>query len=459
MTTSAARRRVNLTMVALTVGTALSPVNSSMIAVALIDLQGAFEVSLAQVTWVVTIYYLASIVGQPLMGRLVDALGSKPVFLAGMGIVVVAVLVAPFGGFAVVCIARAAMALGMAAPFPAAVALVDQLSERGGISSQRLLARIQVINTAGAAVGPVLGGFLVTPFGWQAVFLVNVPLALIAGAGVLFLAPRSRPRPEASGRALLRNLDLGGIVAFAVGAVLLMLGVLDGVPGLRWWVLSAGVAVLALFVWWELRARLPFINVRMIGRNATLRTSYPSFILLTAVFYLVMYGLPQVLEGSAGYTPAEIGLMLLPLAAATVVCAPIVARAIERWGERSVLVAGAILLVPATVSMLLGAATTSPVAMVMITASIGVVYSILGLAVTQAVQRAAPAGQVGVASGLLQATRYTGAIVASVILGPLLAESADTAAWGPVALVGIGLGVAYLAINLLGARGIPRRFD
>ena len=84
------RRQANLTMTALTVGTALNPLNSSMIAVVLLALQRDFGLSLATVTWVITVFYIAAIIGQPLMGRIVDAIGPRRIFVIGMAVVVIA---------------------------------------------------------------------------------------------------------------------------------------------------------------------------------------------------------------------------------------------------------------------------------------------------------------------------------------------------------------------------------
>ena len=267
----AARRRVNLTVTALTVGTALNPLNSSMIAVALLSLQRDFGLDLATITWVITVFYIAAIIGQPLMGRIIDALGARRIFLIGMVVVVIAAVLAPVGGsFVLVCVSRVLLAIGTSVAFPAAVALVGQLSAAGGIPVPRLLARIQVTNTAGAAVGPVLGGVLVLLAGWEAVFLVNIPLAVVGFAGVAVLAPRDARRSGVTAGRLLVNLDPAGVLAFGIAMSAIVVFALDTSGGLDWWLLAVGVVALALFIWRELRARLPFIDefVEEVDREA-----------------------------------------------------------------------------------------------------------------------------------------------------------------------------------------------
>jgi MFS family permease len=451
------RRRTNLTVAALSLGTALNPLNSSMIAVALIALQHDFALSLADVTWVITVFYIASVVGQPLMGRIVDAFGPRRTFAAGMVLVVISAVMAPLaGGFALVCVARGLMAVGTSVAFPAAVALVGPLAAQSGIGTPRLLARVQVTNTAGAALGPVIGGILVTTAGWQAVFLVNIPLAIGGLIGVLILAPKDAPRVDVSARAVLRTLDPIGVLTFSVGVVALLVVVLGGAGGALWWLLALAVVGLGLFVWRELRAHIPFIDLRMLAANRALSLTYLGFTVFSALFYLAFFGLPQFLEARGGYSSAVAGLLLLPLAASTVVLAPFVARAIERRGAGRVLVLGAALLVPAAALLAIGVFTTAPVWMLVMAAAMGVPYCMASIAMTQAVQRSAPAGAVGVASGLLQATRYIGAIVATVVLGRVLGDGITPAAWGLLAIAGTVIGVIHLGVAIAAARAIAR---
>lgn len=454
----AARRRVNLTVTALTVGTALNPLNSSMIAVALLSLQRDFGLDLATITWVITVFYIAAIIGQPLMGRIIDALGARRIFLIGMVVVVIAAVLAPVGGsFVLVCVSRVLLAIGTSVAFPAAVALVGQLSAAGGIPVPRLLARIQVTNTAGAAVGPVLGGVLVLLAGWEAVFLVNIPLAVVGFAGVAVLAPRDARRSGVTAGRLLVNLDPAGVLAFGIAMSAIVVFALDTSGGLDWWLLAVGVVALALFIWRELRARLPFIDVRMLARSATLRTVYLAFTLFSGLFYLAFFGLPQLLEDRGGYSTAIVGLLMLPLAAFTVVLAPLVARLIERWGVRPLYVWGAVILVPAAAALALGVVTTDAIWMLVAAAALGIPYCVIGLAATQAIQATAPARQIGAASGLLQSTRYLGAIVATVMLGQFIGSGITPEGWGAIAVGATVLGIAHLVIVAVWARSAARR--
>ena len=240
----------------LSLGTALNALNSSMIAVALVVLRADFGLDVATVTWVVTAFYLTSAAGQPLLGRLADRFGPRRLFLLGMGLVALTCAVAPFApNFALLCVARALMALGTATAYPSAVVMVAALARRANVKSTRPLGRIQMANTSAAAVGPVVGGLLVSLVGWQALFLINVPLALLATVVVQRFAPADGARERGRVSELLRDSDLPGIGAFIGALVLVMMALLNVLPAARWWLMGGGIVLAALFTWRELRFR------------------------------------------------------------------------------------------------------------------------------------------------------------------------------------------------------------
>ncbi|HEU4426563.1 MAG TPA: MFS transporter, partial [Pilimelia sp.] len=137
-------------------GTLLNPLNSSMIAVALVALQQAFDVGVATSSWLVSAFYLAACVAQPLMGRIADRFGPRRVYCTGLGIACatgLVALVAPNFGSLVAC--RVAQAIGTSAAFPAGLALIRRIA--GGRPPATTLASISMANGSGAALGPLLG--------------------------------------------------------------------------------------------------------------------------------------------------------------------------------------------------------------------------------------------------------------------------------------------------------------
>ena len=101
--------------------------------------------------------------------------------------------------------------------------------------------------------------------------------------------------------------------------VLVMMALLNVLPGYRWWLLGAGTLLAVLFVWRELRFAPPFLDLRLLGRNRPLLLVYLGFALFSGVYYFAFFGLPQLLQEAGGYDPGVVGLLMLPLAAMSVV--------------------------------------------------------------------------------------------------------------------------------------------
>ncbi|ANF33302.1 MFS transporter [Leifsonia xyli] len=472
MTPSAdpARPRTGAAVAALSLGTLLNPLNSSMIAVALVSLQRDFHVDVTTVTWVITSFYLASAVGQPLMGRLADRFGPRRLFLFGMVVVALACALTPFSGsFLAVCIGRVALAIGTATAFPSAIAMLRPLSARSGVQTPRLLGRIQIANTSGAAIGPVLGGALVTFLGWQAIFWINVPLAVLTFFGLWLFAPSAvelraarsdaatpAPREPATEvatkrepvplRRTLAESDIPGILLFVATLTSLLVFLLDLHPTPLWWLLPVTVIAGGLFAWRELRCAHPFLDLRLLAANRRLLMIYLSFAIFNVVYYSAFFGLPQYLQTHGGYSAGVAGLLMFPLAAVTIVVTPLAARSIGAVGLRPTLLAGAGALVVGAALLGVAAVTTAPWVVLVLTAALGVPYCVVSLSMNQALYSAARPEDSGVAAGIFQTSRYVGAIVATTVLGLLFSGGTTGSSWLTAVGVATGLAVVHLAL-------------
>lgn len=440
-------RTAGLAVGALSVGTLLNPLNSSMIAVALLTLRDAFGLDVLTVTWVITAFYLASAAGQPLMGRLGDRFGPRRLFIFGMSVVVLTCGLTPFApSFWLVCVGRVSLAIGTACAFPSAVALLHPITARSGLSSPRLLGRLQIANTAGAAIGPVIGGLLVTFLGWQAIFWINVPLALISLIGVRAFAPADAPRPRQGLSRVLVDSDVPGVLAFTAALVSLLvflLGITDNPP---WILLGVAVVSAGLFVWRELAASQPFIDLRMLSRNRRLILVYTGFALFNIVYYVVFFGLPQYLEEFGGFRADAVGLLMLPLASLNVLLTPLAARFIERRGIRPAFLIGGAWLVAAAALMALLATSVTPLVPLLITAMMGVPYCLVSIAMSQALYSSAARASAGVATGIFQTSRYIGAILSTTMLGIAFSDGTTPSSWLEVTVVSTALGIVLLVL-------------
>ncbi|KQR03805.1 MFS transporter [Arthrobacter sp. Leaf141] len=442
--------RPSLALAGLSLGASLNPLNSSMIAVALVVLRADFGLDVAAVTWVVTSFYLASAAGQPVMGRLADRFGPRRMFMLGMGLVAVTCVLAPLApNFALLCVARAVMALGTATAYPSAVVMVGAIAQQARVESAKPLGRLQMANTSAAAVGPVVGGLLVGFVGWEALFLINVPLAVAALLMVRQAAPADEVRERGSVASLLRDSDLPGILAFIGALLLVMMAALNVAPGYRWWMLAAGTALAGLFAWRELRFSPPFLDLRLLGRNKPLLLVYLGFAVFSSVYYFVFFGLPQLLQEAGGYAPGVVGLLMLPLATMSVVATPWAVKAIGKFGVRRVLIAGVVLLSAVAGLMWLLTGTLAIPVVVVLAALMGIPYGTVSIASNQGMFVSTRPQERGVAAGIFQTCRYVGAITATVLIGVFAGGGVDQASWARMVLAMLVLCAVTFGVTLL----------
>jgi MFS family permease len=303
--------------------------------------------------------------------------------------------------------------------------------------------------TSGAAVGPVVGGLLVSLVGWQALFLINVPLALAAMLIVRQAAPPDERREQGSIATLLRDSDIPGILAFTGGMVLLLMGLLNALPGYRWLLLGGAMGLAMLFAWRELRFDRPFLDLRLLGRNRPLLLVYLGFTVFSCVYYFAFFGLPQLLQEAAGYDPGVVGVLMLPLAAMSVVVTPLSVRAIDRFGVRRVLIAGVVLLTVAAAALWFLTASFFVPLVLVLTALMGVPYGAVSIASNQGLYVSAAQEDRGVAAGIFQTCRYVGAISATVMIGIFYGTGVNQENWGRLVLVMLALSAVTFVVSLL----------
>jgi len=436
-------------LVAIALGTILNPLNSSMIAVALVAVHVDFKVSIGTSTWLVSAFYLVGAVGQPLMGRLADLLGGRRVFVSGVALAAIVCALAPLSpSFGWLVAARAVQAIATSTAFPAGLGLIRAAS--GHRVPASALAVLSVAASTSAALGPTIGGVLLAQWGWQAIFLVNVPLTVTCI--VLALRWLPAPPPADTGGGGWAGIDIPGVILFAatltpILAALLSFGSTES------WILLAIVPVAAiLLAVRELRYNAPFFDIRLLMRNPGIISVFLQFAATTFIFYSFFFGLPIWLEQIGGYDPRAAGLLILPLTGIAIVVTPIASAMIERLGTRVPLVIGSTFLLAGSLLML----TIAPGASILLILAscfvLGVPNAFNNLGLQAALYGVTPPERISWAAGQFQTFRYVGATLAGAVLGSVFRGGATTAG-----LHGIATTLAVVAAALIVASAIRDR--
>jgi MFS family permease len=407
------------------VGTSLNPMNSTLISISLVLIADSLDVPLHQTLYLVVGFYVASAIGQPILGNVADRVAPYPLFMAGLGSVAVAGVVGGLGqNIATLTVARVLLALGTASLYPAAIVMVRGRFEREGSTAFRALSLIAVTQQLAAALAPPVGGLLIGVWGWRLTFVANIPLSLAAMA-LAYRAARQGvfPAHTTRHRATTRpSLDLVGCCLFA--ATLGMLFLVAGKTGLPGWVsATAFVAAMAALIVWERRTPSPLIDVRMLVADPGLAWIFVRFVMVGSICYSMLLLWPQWLQQGRGLSVAAAGLILLPMP----ILAPPVALLAARYANyRWSLVTAHLAMLIGSIGLLLLHRNAPIWLLATVVACFAVPTGLLHQANQAAVFERAPRDRTGSSVGLLRSMWYVGAIVASAMGGFFFADRATT---------------------------------
>ncbi|MFC8075262.1 MFS transporter [Streptomyces sp. NPDC057307] len=432
-------------------GAALNPVNSSIISVSLVPIGVALGAPPSQTAWLISALYLATAIGQPVVGRLIDLFGPRRLFLIGTvltGFAGIVGMLAPNLG--VLVAARVLLGFGTCAGYPAAMYLIRGEARRTGRNSPAgVLTALAVTTQTIAVIGPSLGGLLIGVGGWRATLAVNIPLAVAGfylGARRIPATPATSPAAPTrrDGRHPVSDLDLPGMGLFSVALVCLLLFLMNPGGGDRYLAVLA-VAAAAGFTWRELRARQPFIDVRVLGGNLPLLATYGRALLCYVVTYGFLYGYTQWTEEGYGLSASQAGLVQLPLFATAIVVSTVTGRREAVRGKLLVGAAGQI----AACALLLLLHVDSPVSLLLaVVFVLGVPQGLNSLALQNAVYHQADPDRIGSSAGLLRTFGYLGAIIASAANGAFYGEHVDTGGLHHLAWFLLAVSVLFLAVTV-----------
>jgi EmrB/QacA subfamily drug resistance transporter len=393
--------------------------DNTIVNVALPTLQRDLDASTTQLQWVVDAYILVFAGLLLTMGSLGDRFGRRGALAIGLAIMGAGSILSSFADDANQLIAtRALMGVGGALIMPATLSIITNVfTDR----RQRAQAIAIWAATAGAAVaiGPVTGGWLLEHFWWGSVFLVNVPVVVVALVlGQLFV-PTSRD-PAA------RPVDVVGALLSIAGLVVLVWGIIEGPGG---WtdpeILGAfalAAVLLGIFVVWERRVRFPMLDMSFF-RNPRFSAASAAIMLTFFAMFGSLFLLTQFLQSILGYTPLEAGIRLLPMAAVMMVISPVSAKVVERIGSKIVVATG---LSVAAVGLIIASRLTAGASYPQVLTALVVLAVGMALVMppaTESIMGSLPLAKAGVGSAVNDTTRQVGGALGVAVLGSVMSST------------------------------------
>ncbi len=393
-------------------------IDVSILSIAMPTLSRTMNASLEEIQWALIAYSVALTGLVPFFGRISDVLGRKRLFLTGLLIFSTASLLAALSPSILWLIgARLLQAVGGALITSNTLAIITDTFPAG---RRGVAMGIQgIIISGGAALGPTLGGFLVTHFGWHSVFLINVPIGMIAALLAALVLP-----PLQSNRTL-EPIDWIGAATLMVGMSTLLLGLTKG-PAWGWsspyvdLLIAAGLLILAMFLVHEMRTRFPLVDLSLF-RNREFAAAQMAGLFTTLSLASLTFLLPFFWQGLRGYSAQTAGLLMLPVPLTLMVIAPLSGKVSDMFGSRGIATSG-LLVVMAGLFMISRVTEATSVEQVVL--RLMVFAAGFGMFIApnnNSIMSSVPAANRGVAGGLLGMFRYLGQTAGIAFAGTMFA--------------------------------------
>lgn len=458
-------RRKWLILAALVPGMFLSLADATIMTIAIPEIIQRLDSSVTAVSWILNGYNLVLTVLFMTMGRLADRFGHKGLFLIGVAVFTLASLGCALSpSVAWIIVFRTLQAVGAAAVIPTSLTL---LLHAFPARQQGLAAGLfGAISSLSASLGPTLGGLLIragqdaSVDGWRLIFYFNLPVGVLALVFVAVVVPRRVHEGPV-------RMDWPGVALLSGGLFCLTYGLMEGnnwgwltAPVLA---LFAGAALgIGLFVWWELRARLPLFDLRLFRRRpfagAAIAMTTVDIAMMGTAFMLVIF-----LVALGDYTELRAALAITFVPAAGLLIAPFAGRLIDRFGPRWLGVLGSLVTFGGLVALAYMERDPAFADVMWRTLLVGAGLGITIPALTAAGMTALPVGDKGVGSGLLNTARQLGFLLGVAILVAVFSATVHTAVLDSIARAKVlidgqtGLSDewrAYLDLAMEEARGI-----
>jgi MFS family permease len=400
----------------------------------------AFDATFQQVQWIVLAYLLAITTLIVSVGRLGDGFGRRRLLLIGIGIFTSASLACALApGLGWLIGARAVQGVGAAIMFALTVALVAEAvpKSRAG-SAMGLLA---TMSATGTSLGPSLGGLLMTHVGWQAIFLLNVPMGLLN----IWLVYRYLPADRAARPRVAFDFSGSAVLVLTLAAYALAMTL----EGFTWPLLLASLGGAGLFVMIEMKAKSPLIRLSLFS-DPRLSSSLTLTLLVTTVMMTTLVVGPFYLHRGLGLSSTMVGVALSIGPLLSALGGVPAGRLVDRFGARRI-VPGALFAMACGCSLLalLPMSLGLPAYLLPI-AVVAIGYALFQAANNTGLMAGVRQEQRGVVSAMLGLARNLGLITGAAVMGAVFALAAGDPTQAPATAIASGLHITFgVAVALM----------
>ncbi|PRA08284.1 MFS transporter [Arthrobacter sp. MYb211] len=443
---------------ALVIGFFMILLDTTIVSTAMPAIMESLDADISGILWINSAYLLTFAVPLLITGRLGDRFGPRNIYLIGLLIFALASLWCGLStSLASLTFARAVQGLGAALISPQAMTLITRLfpyQHRG--AAMGLWGAVAGIATL---VGPIAGGLLVDSIGWEWIFFINLPIAILSFIMLLKYVPRLAPQAH--------SFDLVGVLLSAVAMFALVFGIQEGEatnwepfigPLSSWHLIGLGIVLFGVFIWWQSKtAKEPLVPLRLFAvRNFSLANLAISCMGLS----IATMSLPMVffLQNVRGLTPTQSALMISPMAIVAIFAAPVLGKTVNRFNPRTLAVPGFALLGGATVVYAFMMHADTPLWTLLIPSTVqGLGSAMIWPSLSLAATKDLTPRDAGAGSGIYNTTRQIGSVLGSALIAVMMesrvsAQILQVRAQGTEAIgeaTAVGLGQALMLPGLV----------
>jgi EmrB/QacA subfamily drug resistance transporter len=392
----------------------LTPFAGSSFNIALPSIAREYALSAVSMSWASLAYLLTSAMFLIPFGKVADMYGRKRVFLYGIAVFTVASgLLAVYPSSSTIIAFRALQGLGSAMIFGTGVAIlvtVHEPHERGRVLGLNIAAVY-----VGLSVGPTLGGFLTTSFGWRSIFLVNVAVGLLVIATTLTKIKGDWAEPGD------KRFDMVGSGVYSAMLLVLMYG-MSLLPDADAWIwIAGGLLLLGVFIYVEARAENPVLDVRLFASNKAFSYSNLAALINFSATFAMTLLLSMYLQYLKALNAQQAGMVMIASPVMQALVSPVAGRLSDRYAPYRLAAVGMTVTGVSIVPFIFLEAETSLIYIAGSLALLGVGLALFASPNTNAVMGSVDKSRYGVASSTVGTMRLTGQMLSTGIAMTLFA--------------------------------------